>query len=192
MPKVFIVGGNRGLRGYFEKNGYELTDDPFKADLFQFMGGEDVTPEIYGEKNTRSHNNFQRDLTEMAIFALAKRLDKPMVGICRGGQFLNVMCGGTMLQHIDGHALRDGHELHIIQEYGEDEVIMATSTHHQLMQPDYNKSELLAYATIVGDSDPEVVYYYNDRVLCFQPHPEYERIPELTKLYFGLIETYLL
>jgi len=192
MRKVFVVGGSRGLCSWFNSAGFETTDEPLKADIFQFMGGEDVSPELYGQKNTASYNNFQRDMNEMAYFGLAKRMDIPMIGICRGGQFLNVMCGGEMIQHVDGHAVSKGHTLKIIQEFGDDKEIHATSTHHQLMLPDYRKAELLAYATIVGDSDPEVVLYEDDRCICFQPHPEYPHSSkELQEYYFSLVNSLL-
>lgn len=190
-PKVFIVGYvSAQLERYFESNGVDVTKDPFKADFFQFMGGEDVTPAIYGEENHHSHNSFDRDLFEMGYYALAKRLNKPMVGICRGGQFLNVMCGGSMHQHVNGHT--NSHDLYLINAAEDYKVIQCTSTHHQMMKPDYEAAELLAYADIVTDSDAEVVWYEADRCLCFQPHPEYEVYPELTTYYFDLINNLLL
>lgn len=191
--KVFVVGGSHGLEDWFHKNGFDTTCHPFEADLFQFMGGADVTPAIYGEENTHSYNDFARDLHEAGYFALAHRINKPMVGICRGGQFLNVMCGGHMLQHVEGHTRN-----HKITAAVDDKVfgalmeLDATSTHHQMMQPTMY-GQLLAWATIVHDGekevDPEVVYYAEEQCLCFQPHPEYGTFDGLEKYYFGLINS---
>jgi gamma-glutamyl-gamma-aminobutyrate hydrolase PuuD len=183
-PKVYIVGRENGFQEFYEQNGFDVTGKEFNADLFQFTGGEDVTPEIYGEENIASYNNLNRDLYEAGYFALARRLDKPMVGVCRGGQFLNVMCGGWMDQDVPGHT-RD-HK--IITATGS---LMATSTHHQMMRPGAG-ANLLAWADIVGELDTEVLFYEHYRCLCFQPHPEYRRFPELEKYYFGLIHNLLL
>lgn len=184
--KVHIVGGGRDFVKFYEDHGFSITPNPFEADLFQFTGGEDVTPEIYNETNTHSHNNLGRDLEEMGYFHLAKRLNKPMVGVCRGGQFLNVMCGGQMIQHVHGHT-----QSHLIYMNGGQNSMMATSTHHQMMIPGEN-GLLLAWGTIVGEHDTEVVFYEHDRCLCFQPHPEYRSFPELEEYFFGLVNNLLL
>lgn len=191
--KVFVVGGSREWFEWFIEHGYNVVHNIFDADLVQFTGGEDVTPAIYGEKNTHSYNNVNRDLLEAGYFALARRLNKPMVGICRGGQFLNVMCGGHMIQHVKGHTNN-----HKITAVVDDEVfgalmeLDATSTHHQMMQPT-QFGQLLAWAKIVHDGekevDPEVVYYEEEKCLCFQPHPEYRVFKELENYYFGLINS---
>jgi len=198
-PKIFVVGAGNNAKymvDWYEKNGLSVTYDVLTADILQFMGGEDVTPQLYGEENTHSYNNMNRDITEMGYFHYAHAANIPMVGICRGAQFLNVMCGGKMVQDVKGHT-RD-HDLHIIP-YGKDPmeeiVIKCTSTHHQMMKPDYDFAELLAYADIVckdGIYDPEVLFYGGEKCLCFQPHPEYQIYPELEKFYFGLIHQLLL
>lgn len=41
-----------------------------------------------------------------------------MVGICRGAQFLNVMAGGKMIQHVEGHAIHGTHEIVVTDVYG--------------------------------------------------------------------------
>lgn len=188
MKKVFVVGGSDGLiAGMFIARGFELTSNPFTADLYQFTGGEDVTPEIYGHKNTNSGNSFLRDVEEMGFYALAKRLGIPMVGICRGGQFLNVMCGGTMLQDVVGHTR--SHEIITATTK-----LQATSTHHQMMQLG-PRGLLVAWAELYraeGRPDPEVVFYEHDKCLCFQPHPEYVGHKGLQDYYFDLIKQLLL
>jgi len=188
--KVFVVGDNWAIKRWLTKNNCEVVDDPFKAELLQFTGGEDVSPEIYGEENTHSHNNILRDMEEMAYFALARRLEIPMVGICRGAQFLNVMCGGSMVQDVKGHTRN--HPIYVDvdtqSDFGE---IEATSTHHQMMVP-ADWASVLAYADVTDVDDPEIVFYQEDATcLCFQPHPEYGNHPELEKLYFELINNYL-
>src|SRR5690606_36449796 len=73
-------------------------------DLICFTGGADVSAELYGEENTYSFCDPERDEEERIIYDMALAHGIPMVGICRGGQFLNVMNGGKMIQHIEGHS----------------------------------------------------------------------------------------
>ncbi len=186
MIKMFIVGG--GCEDAFTQMGFNVVDDPLEADMFQFMGGEDVSPELYGEKNTHSYNNLSRDIKEMGYFQLARMLGRPCAGICRGGQFLNVMCGGKMKQDIGGHTRN--HEMVISYNGVLNQVLEVTSTHHQMMLPS-NEGRVLG--TAVHDGGIEVVaynFYGGIRCLCFQPHPEYHIVdmPELAKLYVDLVE----
>ncbi len=77
-----------------------LFADPGSIKLVCFTGGSDVSPELYGHRNLESGCNKARDEKEVLIFEMAKKHGIPMTGICRGSQFLNVMCGGTMVQHL--------------------------------------------------------------------------------------------
>src|SRR5574337_2129865 len=112
--KMYVVGG--GHKQVFTDMGFKVVDNPLKADIFQFMGGEDVSPELYNEPNTHSYSNIHRDIEEMGYLTLAIKFGKPCVGICRGGQFLNVMCGGKMIQDISGHAIRGTHTINIFSD----------------------------------------------------------------------------
>lgn len=183
--KVFIVGGGGNYAQMFINHGWEVIGNIFNADLVQFTGGEDVTPEIYGEENTSSYNNFERDLREAGIFAIAQRMGKPMAGICRGGQFLNVMCGGSMIQHVEGHAIHGTHPLVSMEDIHEDiPTINVTSTHHQAMVSDGHGDIL----DVGPDGIVEVINYTTEKVLCFQPHPEFTECEECTDYYFELLD----
>jgi gamma-glutamyl-gamma-aminobutyrate hydrolase PuuD len=170
----------------FQDRGWEVMpvtiENIQNADLVQFTGGSDVTPALYGEKNTASDNSEPRDLMEIGVFGVAMAENIPMAGICRGGQFLNVMCGGKMHQHVDGHATGKMHGIITI----DGDVISVTSTHHQMMIPGDN-AVVLATAKIVGDEDTEIVYYPNDSVFCFQPHPEFSN-GSCQDLYFNYLD----
>ena len=74
-------------------------------------GGGDINPAIYGAAKhpETSANAPDRDAWELAIADAAVRLDKPLLGICRGMQVLNVACGGTLHQHVPDLV---GHEAH--------------------------------------------------------------------------------
>ena len=105
---------------------------PQDFSLVCFTGGEDVSPCLYGHKNLGSHNSPRRDDTEQEVYDVATKWKIPLTGICRGSQFLNVMMGGTMVQHLEkGH----GGGRHIMQTTQPDDDIRdmeVTSSHHQM------------------------------------------------------------
>lgn len=178
MKKVYVVGGGYAYERMFKQAGYALAASMQEADLLCFTGGADVSPELYGEENVGSYCSPERDRYEEQVFDWAYAHDVPMVGICRGGQFLNVMNGGRMWQDVDNHAISGTHKA-VCKYWGE---IMVSSTHHQMMRAGAG-GELIAYANLSsfklndkGDSrdlcDVEVVYYKDTKSLCYQPHPE--------------------
>ena len=75
-------------------------------DGFLFAGGVDVHPKHYGEEiKFDSVEVFEaRDDFELALYAAAIKSGKPILGICRGVQLINVAEGGSLYQHIDGHS----------------------------------------------------------------------------------------
>jgi putative glutamine amidotransferase len=66
------------------------------------QGGNDVAPAHYGEDPLHPdwHGDPVRDLYEMALIRAFVAAGKPVFGICRGLQLLNVCFGGTLLQDI--------------------------------------------------------------------------------------------
>ncbi len=65
-------------------------------------GGADVHPQFYGQQVTDSVNmDLRRDKAEMALIRAFLAAGKPIFGICRGCQILNVYFGGTLHQHLD-------------------------------------------------------------------------------------------
>ena len=70
-------------------------------DLLVLCGGEDVEPGRYGEPLTYSKTpNLKRDAFEWKVLGAAVALGKPVFGICRGHQLINVFFGGTLYQDI--------------------------------------------------------------------------------------------
>jgi carbamoylphosphate synthase small subunit len=190
-------------RTLFNNLGHEIVEDINDAELLCFTGGADVSPELYGEsKHPHTSTNPQRDEDEQVFykFALNKRI--PMVGICRGAQFLHVMNGCKLWQHVDHHAIGGTHEA-TDEQTGD--VVHVTSTHHQMMSYDFGVGELVCTAkesvrkenmrygklnSVLSHIDVEVVWHGNTKCLCFQPHPEL-RGADSTYLYFkNLMERY--
>jgi len=203
---VFIIGGSLAYQNMFTLEGWQTVDSVQQADLVQFTGGEDVDPSFYGaRKHPKTGSNPIRDGIEKRFFDAANYAGVPMAGICRGGQFLNVMNGGKMYQHVDKHAIPGTHE---VMDKITGELYQATSTHHQMMVPT-READIIAVAyglstkrelerggkmiTIYGPNpDAEVLYYRKTNSLCFQPHPELPGQVSLRSRYFKYIEDLLL
>jgi putative glutamine amidotransferase len=65
-------------------------------------GGEDLDPAWYGAEPSPllSPPSRERDLFELALFAVARQRRMPILGICRGIQLINVGMGGTLYQDV--------------------------------------------------------------------------------------------
>src|SRR5699024_569255 len=73
-----------------------------RLDGLLLAGGEDVSPEYYGQErgpNTGPCSG-ERDEFEFALARVAIERNIPTLGICRGAQVLNVLRGGTLIQHL--------------------------------------------------------------------------------------------
>ncbi len=122
------------------------------VDGLLLSGGDDVDPETYGEENSASkHSSTDVDLFEIALIKAAREQGKPVLGICRGLQILNVALGGTLTQEITGegethepfisgtdpsiweerrHVVRFQNDSIVARAYGIDEAKVNT-LHHQ-------------------------------------------------------------
>lgn len=183
---VFVVGGGRSYYRPFSKFG-EYTDNknvlfyPNSISLVLFTGGEDVSPSLYGQKQgSRTFVNPARDDFEVSVFKEVFSLNLPIAGVCRGSQFLCVMAGGTLYQHVDRH-LGD----HMCRTW-DNRIIRMSSTHHQMQNPPKD-ARLLAWADpklsgvylgqgdvklAAPDREAECVHYPNINAIGMQYHPE--------------------
>lgn len=199
MNKLVYIEGERDgpYHDMWRRWGWSIAIAAADADVIQFTGGEDVDPSLYDEAvHPRTYFSRDRDEECIELWQMAKANGIPMTGICRGGQFLNVMNGGKMFQHCDGHGIWGTHEA-IIRESRVK--VQVTSTHHQIMRPNYGTSIVLMEAPKLGTfkehmslqrdeivhrgvweitnqpegEDCEAVFYPDTLSLCYQPHPEY-------------------
>ena len=81
----------------------DLHDYAAALDGLVLQGGNDVAPQSYGEQPLHDdwHGDRVRDLYEIDLIRAFVAAGKPVFGICRGLQLLNVAYGGTLLQDIN-------------------------------------------------------------------------------------------
>lgn len=191
-PKVYVAcGGQFGLIvRMLAEVGFTKAEKVEDADLVVYGGGADVSPSYYGQApiDKCGYNDGARDERERKIFLQALDLGIPQMGICRGAQFLHVMCGGVLWQHVNNHG-RD----HLIFDITSNSMVRTSSTHHQMMKWN-DRMTLIAccdddVATYFEDQfslidyekdkeyrpqlEVEVCSYEPEKVLCIQGHPEY-------------------
>lgn len=78
------------------------------VDAVLLSGGHDVSPDLYGAKLDPATGELDRarDLFEIALVKQALAAHKPIFGICRGQQIINVALGGTLVQNITGTPIK--------------------------------------------------------------------------------------
>lgn len=131
--KVFILPGAfyGAVVAYCAEAGMSKATSVEDADIIAFIGGADIDPALYGEKNVKAYGvNKARDELEVEVYNRAQELGKVCFGICRGAQFLHAMNGGKLWQNVSGHGGRD----HWVVDLDDDVRFLATSIHHQALQ----------------------------------------------------------
>jgi len=90
--------------GRTRRTGSKATVEAYadELDALVLMGGSDVCPESYGETALRPEWNGDRirDDYEIALLRAFMGMRKPVLGVCRGAQVINVALGGTLYQDI--------------------------------------------------------------------------------------------
>jgi putative glutamine amidotransferase len=99
-------------------------------------GGADVSPTSYREEPIRPEwsGDASRDAYEIALLDAFRRHDKPVLGVCRGHQLLNVALGGTLYQDLlqQGVAVRPHRDAVIYDELNHGLRIQPGSWLHEL------------------------------------------------------------
>ena len=89
-----------------------LPDLDENYDGLLLCGGNDILPSYYGQAvNGAIDFDIKRDESEIALTKAFIHTGKPILGICRGMQLLNVALGGTLIQGLDNakfHQTKDG------------------------------------------------------------------------------------
>lgn len=189
-----------------------LTQD--KSELLYFIrtcdglllpGGQDVDPALYGEEKSPACGSLcsARDRMEGILLDAALRLDKPVLGICRGLQFLNAHTGGTLYQDLPtehpgvNHRMerpydRPQHAVTIDRESPLFDIVggreyQVNSCHHQGVK---DLSPVLCAAATAEDGLVEAAWMPGKHfILAVQWHPEfnYQNDPVSKRLFEAFV-----
>lgn len=164
-----------------------------QLDGLVLQGGADVCPQSYSETPTRPEwsGDRARDLYELELLHAFVEAGKPVLGICRGCQLLNVAFGGTLYQDISEnvpdsiehvhedydahkHAVRFPPGSSLGQMFANNPRPIVNSIHHQAVK------DLGRGMRVEAISDPdgvvEAIRYTKAKfVMGLQWHPEFHR-----------------
>lgn len=176
----------------------------FRCDGLLIPGGDDVNPILYDQENKHSHpidaGIEQLDLDAIEIM---QKMNKPIFGICRGLQIINVAFGGTLIQDINlqkkdslDHSFSytykkplNAHKIivsknSVLSNYLE-ETIEVNSYHHQAIDklaPNFKIS--------AKSEDGLIEAIESERIIAVQWHPERMcSIPAFQNLFNGFVSS---
>lgn len=182
-----IEGGGLLRRGNIRPEDYVS-----ELDALVLQGGSDVSPLTYGESPLKAEwtGDRVRDLYEIDLLQAFIARGKPVLGICRGLQLINVAFGGTLYQDISAqhgggeeHYDPDAFDQHfhdiaftpgstLSRLYPGVEKTRVNSIHHQAVK--VLGSDLKVEALSMPDSVVEAVCWQGaSYVLGVQWHPEF-------------------
>jgi putative glutamine amidotransferase len=182
-----------GHQGMLHPSNIRLRDYAKQLDGLLLQGGADVSPQSYTEPATRHEwpGDRVRDMYELELLHEFIEAGKPVLGVCRGCQLINVAFGGTLYQDIATDVPTAG--IHVNEQYdqhrhpirfpdgstlvnmfpGHREALV-NSIHHQAVKTigrDLNIEAVSAHDGIIE----AVRYRRAPFVMGVQWHPEFHR-----------------
>jgi len=131
----------------------------WQLDGLVLVGGDDIPPSAYGQQphETVKVMPEQRYASERQLISMWLSSGKPILGICLGMQFTNVVSGGTLIQDISSQVgtnvthRRNYHRVRIepgssLAELLGDEYALVYSNHHQAVDKLGKKLKVIAHA----------------------------------------------
>jgi putative glutamine amidotransferase len=200
---VSVCGGSAILLPY---NANEIDDYLELIDGLILTGGDfDIPPDMYGQKISSDRVIIKNKRTEFEIKLASKALEKgiPILGVCAGEQLLNVMFGGTLIQHIPDEIpdaleheqpmpkAKPTHFIEVVEGSKLHRIVgakryMVNSTHHQAVK---DVGEDMLISARADDGVVEAIEH-REHKFCIgvEWHPEYLSCPEDERLIKSLID----
>ena len=199
-----------GHQGMLHPSNIRLRDYAKHLDGLLLQGGADVSPQSYAEQAT-SHEwpgDRVRDMYELELLHEFIESGKPVLGVCRGCQLINVAFGGTLYQdiatdvptagvHVNEHYDQHRHGIHfpdgstLANMFPGRRDAIVNSIHHQAVKT--IGRDLNIEAVSASDGIIEAIRYRRAPfVMGVQWHPEFHRAggPELLDCT-PLLDTFL-
>src|SRR5690554_6337180 len=148
------------------------------CDAFLITGGTDVDPVHFNETNDGLSKNIDSrlDLIDQEMVSYAVKSKKPLLGICRGLQTINVFLGGSLYQDIgnlnpEHNSVKENHKVLVTKHplFDWKSPIMVNSYHHQAIK------DVAPNLEVIGrheDGTVEMVIHKLLPIFAVQWHPE--------------------
>lgn len=168
------------------------------VDGLLLTGGEDISPCFYNEEPriVIGATSPQRDQSEIWLIQEAMNQKKPILGICRGMQLINVVLGGSLYQdlsehphvsvqhvqkakpHISTHSIQVEENSYVSTLFETGSYV--NSFHHQALKTIGSPLKVTAWS---HDNIPEAIEYFesSQSILGLQWHPELNALKENTQ-----------
>lgn len=189
--KIFVYGDREKMKNYANALESCGAQGIFSFDISQakdcdgllLPGGGDIDPARYGQTLAGSEEpDLQRDAAELHLVSDFTSWGKPILGICRGIQMLNVALGGELIQDIPTaaehrhdpvigdrtHKVTTEENSFLFPLYGEN--FSVNSAHHQALGR--IAPGLRVAARSERDNVVEAVEWPEKRIYGVQWHPE--------------------
>ena len=165
------------------------------CDAFVVTGGVDLDPMTYKDVNTGLSKDIHPslDLLDSLVIKYAKTTKKPLLGVCRGLQSINVFLGGTLYQDLAQLGLKHSnipgnHKINTVENdvIKFESEIAVNSYHHQGIK------KLATGLKVIGkqtDGIIEAVVHESLPIIAVQWHPEMRPSSPESKIIFDTFAT---
>ena len=151
-------------------------------------GGADLHPSFYGEEvdGTADTYDLTFDQSDLYLYHAFRKADKPVLGVCRGIQVINVAEGGTLIQDIPSLTGAEHQQINFVPPKGKydtahtvktvsgtmlqmilGDTVSVNSFHHQAIETPAPSLTISAFS-----EDGIIEGAEKNRVLAVQWHPE--------------------